>query len=99
MGLGILRLKLISLFLRFGPVHLISNATESENSEGQDLAFPKIAIRGLLHLMNESQISCSTVDRKREGLNDVTYCVSHFTGISATNIIAAVGISSNMKGL
>ena len=45
MGLGILRLKLISLFLRFGPVHLISNATESENSEGQDLAFPKIAIR------------------------------------------------------
>ena len=72
---------------------------KSLNSEGQDLAFPKIAIRGLLHLMNESQISCSTVDRKREGLNDVTYCVSHFTGISATNIIAAVGISSNLEGL
>ena len=49
--------------------------------------------------MNESQISCSTVDRKREGLNDVTYFVSQFTGISATNIIVAEGISSNMKGL
>ena len=47
--------------------------------------------------MNESQISCSTVDRKREGLNDVTYFVSQFTGISATNIIVAEGISSNMK--
>ena len=69
----------------------------SLNSEGQDIAFPKIAIRGLL-LMNESQISCSTVDRKREGLNDVTYFVSQFTGISATNIIVAEGISSNMRG-